>query len=117
MMDLKDTAKQIGEILLLLLEGGFAMPIILTSIDRYGSLVVAEYTPRPGEKRRDYAICWLRLIAYANVTRTNPSWWSYVARSRACHAKLTQALARRLRETAYPLKSLVSPVGIEPTTT
>jgi hypothetical protein len=30
--------------------GGFVMPIILTSIDRYGSLMVAEYTPRPGEK-------------------------------------------------------------------
>jgi hypothetical protein len=26
------------------------MPIILTSIDRYGSLMVAEYTPTPGEK-------------------------------------------------------------------
>ena len=49
MMDLKDTAKHLREILLLLLEGGFAMPIILTSIDRYGSLMVAEYTPRPGE--------------------------------------------------------------------
>jgi len=49
MMDVEETAKQIREILLLLLEGGFVMPIILTSIDRYGSLMVAEYTPVPGE--------------------------------------------------------------------
>ena len=49
-MDLKETAKQIREILLLLLEGGFVMPIILTSIDRYGSLMVAEYTPTSGKK-------------------------------------------------------------------
>src|SRR5215470_10057127 len=47
MMDVEETAKQIREILLLLLEGGFVMPIILTSIDRYGSLMVAEYTPAP----------------------------------------------------------------------
>jgi hypothetical protein len=40
MMDVKETAKQIREIMLLLLEGGFVMPIILTSIDRYGSLMV-----------------------------------------------------------------------------
>jgi len=50
MMDIKETAKQIREILLLLLDGGFVMPIILTSIDRYGSLMVSEYTPTPGEK-------------------------------------------------------------------
>ena len=49
-MDDKDTAKQIREVLLLLLEGGFVMPIILTSIDRYGSLMVAEYTPTAGKK-------------------------------------------------------------------
>jgi hypothetical protein len=49
-MDVEETAKQIREVLLLLLDGGFAMPIILTSIDRYGSLMVAEYTSRPGEK-------------------------------------------------------------------
>jgi hypothetical protein len=49
-MDVKETAKQIREILLLLLDGGFVMPIILTSIDRFGSLMVAEYTPMPGEK-------------------------------------------------------------------
>jgi hypothetical protein len=36
--------------LTLLLEGGFVMPIILTSIDRYGSVMVAEYTPMPGKK-------------------------------------------------------------------
>jgi hypothetical protein len=51
-MDLDETAKQIRQILLLLQEGGFVMPIILTSIDRYGSLMVAEYTPMPG--RRDH---------------------------------------------------------------
>ena len=34
-MDLKDTAKQIRQILLLLQESGFTMAIILTSIDRY----------------------------------------------------------------------------------
>jgi hypothetical protein len=45
-MEVKETAKHVREILLLLLEGGFVMPIILTSIDRYGSLMVAEYTPR-----------------------------------------------------------------------
>jgi hypothetical protein len=28
----------------------FVMPIILTSIDRYGSVMVAEYTPTPGKK-------------------------------------------------------------------
>jgi len=44
MMDLETTAKQIRDVLTLLLEGGFVMPIILTSIDRYGSLMVAEYT-------------------------------------------------------------------------
>lgn len=49
-MDVKETAKQIREVLLLLLEGGFVMPIILTSIDRYGSLMVAEYTPVVGKK-------------------------------------------------------------------
>jgi hypothetical protein len=54
-MDVKETAKQIREFLLLLLEGGFVMPIILTSIDRYGSLMVAEYTPIPGE--RDHWHC------------------------------------------------------------
>jgi len=32
-MDVEETAKQIREILLLLLEGGFVMPVILTSID------------------------------------------------------------------------------------
>jgi len=31
-------------------KGGFVMPIILASIDRYGSLMVAEYTPTPGKK-------------------------------------------------------------------
>jgi len=41
-MDLKDTAKQIRQILLLLQESGFTMPIILTSIDRYGSVMLAE---------------------------------------------------------------------------
>lgn len=46
MMGVKETAKEIREMLLLLPEGGFVMPIILTSIDRYGSLMVAEYTPR-----------------------------------------------------------------------
>jgi hypothetical protein len=50
MMDLKDTAKQIREILLLLLEGGFVMPITLTSIDRHSCLMVAEYTPVRGTK-------------------------------------------------------------------
>src|SRR5215470_15940755 len=50
MMDLEATAKQIREILLLLLEGGFVMPIILTSIDRFGSVMVAEYTSMPGKK-------------------------------------------------------------------
>jgi hypothetical protein len=30
----------------------FVMPIILTSIDRYGSVMVAEYTPTPGKKDR-----------------------------------------------------------------
>jgi len=49
-MDVKETAKQIREVLTLLLEGGFVMPIILTSIDRYGLLIVAEYTPTPGKK-------------------------------------------------------------------
>ena len=43
MMDVKETAKHIREILLLLLEGGFVTPIILTSIDRHGSLMVAEF--------------------------------------------------------------------------
>ena len=56
MMDVKETAK---EILLLLLEGGFVMPIILTSIDRYGSLMVAEYTPVPGKSDHGIARCWL----------------------------------------------------------
>jgi hypothetical protein len=41
-MDVKETAKQIRQVLTLLLEGGFEMPIILTSIDRYRSLMVAE---------------------------------------------------------------------------
>src|SRR5262245_13715861 len=49
MMDIKDTAKQIRQILSVLLESGFKMPIILTSIDRYGSLIVAEYTLAPGK--------------------------------------------------------------------
>ena len=49
-MDLKDTAKQIRQILSLLQESGFKMPIILTSIDRYGSVMLAEYTPAPGKK-------------------------------------------------------------------
>jgi len=44
-MDVKETAKEIRQVLSLLLDGGFVMPIILTSIDRYGSLI-AEYTPR-----------------------------------------------------------------------
>lgn len=48
-MDLNDTAKQIRQILILLEEGGFKMPIILTSIDRYGSVMVAEYTAVPGK--------------------------------------------------------------------
>ena len=34
----------------LLLEGGFVMPIILTSIDRYGSVMLAEYTPVSSKK-------------------------------------------------------------------
>jgi hypothetical protein len=50
MMDLKDTAKQIRHVLSLLLEGGFVMPIILTSIDRYGSVMLAEYTAVAGKK-------------------------------------------------------------------
>jgi len=50
MMDIKETAKQIRQVLSQLLEGGYAMPIILTSIDRYRSLMVAEYTPAPGKK-------------------------------------------------------------------
>src|SRR5262249_6709820 len=54
-MDVKETGKQIREVLLLLLEGGFVMPVILTSIDRYGSLMVAEYTLTPGKK--DYWDC------------------------------------------------------------
>jgi hypothetical protein len=49
-MDLKDTAKQIRQVLILLLEGGFKMPIILTSVDRYGSVMLAEYTPVSGRK-------------------------------------------------------------------
>jgi hypothetical protein len=53
-MDLKDTAKQIRQVLILLQEGGFKMPIILTSIDRYGSVMLAEYTPVPGEKDHWY---------------------------------------------------------------
>jgi hypothetical protein len=48
-MDLKDTAKQIRHILLLQ-EGGFTMPIILTSIDRYGSVMLAEYTTVHGKR-------------------------------------------------------------------
>jgi len=48
-MDLKDTAKQIRQILLLLQESGFTMPIILTSIDRYGSVMLAEYTTVHGK--------------------------------------------------------------------
>src|SRR5215470_7812157 len=50
MMDVKETGKQIRQVLTLLLDGGFVMPIILTSIDRFGSLMLAEYTPTPGEK-------------------------------------------------------------------
>jgi hypothetical protein len=50
-MDLKDTAKQIRQILLLLQEGGFVMPMILTSVDRYGSVMLAE-TAVPGKKDR-----------------------------------------------------------------
>jgi len=49
-MDLQETAKQIRQILTMLLEIGFVMPIILTSIDGYGSLMVAEYTPMPSNK-------------------------------------------------------------------
>jgi hypothetical protein len=49
-MDLKEAAKQIRQILILLQEGGFEMPIILTSIDRYGSVMLAEYTPVPEKK-------------------------------------------------------------------
>jgi len=30
------------------------MPIILTSIDRYGSVMLAEYTPVPGKKDHWY---------------------------------------------------------------
>jgi hypothetical protein len=41
MMDVEETAKQIRQVLTLLLEGGFVMPIILASIDRFGSIVVA----------------------------------------------------------------------------
>jgi len=48
-MDLKDTAKQLRQILLLLQESGFTMPIILTSIDRYGSVMLAEYTTVHGK--------------------------------------------------------------------
>ena len=47
---IEKTAKHIRQALTLLLEGGFVMPIILTSIDRFGSLMVAEYTRAPGEK-------------------------------------------------------------------
>jgi hypothetical protein len=49
-MDLKDTAKQIRQILILLQEGGFKMPMILTSGDRYGSVMLAEYTSVVGKK-------------------------------------------------------------------
>jgi hypothetical protein len=52
-MEVKETAKHVREILLLLLEGGFVMPIIPTSIDRYSSLMVAEYTPR----EKDHGDC------------------------------------------------------------
>jgi hypothetical protein len=54
-MDAKETAKQIRQILTLLLEGGYVMPIILTSIDRYGSLMVAEYTFIP--RKTDHWHC------------------------------------------------------------
>jgi hypothetical protein len=54
-MDLRDTAKQIRHVLSLLLEGAFKIPIILSSIDRYGSVMLAEYTPVPGKK--DYWNC------------------------------------------------------------
>jgi hypothetical protein len=46
----RDTAKQIRQILLLLQESGFTLPIILTSIDRYGSVMLAEYTTVHGKK-------------------------------------------------------------------
>ena len=49
-MDLKDTAKQIRQILLLLQEGGFVMPMILTSVYSYGSVMLAEYTAVPAKK-------------------------------------------------------------------
>jgi hypothetical protein len=46
----EDTAKQIRQVLLLLQEGGFKMPTILTSVDRYGSVMLAEYTAVSGKK-------------------------------------------------------------------
>jgi hypothetical protein len=49
-MGLKDTAKQIRQILLLLQEDRFKMPKILTSVDLDGSVMLAEYTPVPGKK-------------------------------------------------------------------
>jgi hypothetical protein len=49
-MYLEDTAKQIRQVLILRQEGGFKMPMILTSIDRYGSVMLAEYTAVPGKK-------------------------------------------------------------------
>src|SRR5262249_43477805 len=50
MMDVTETAKQIRQVLTLLLEDGFVIPIILTSIVQFLSLMVAEYTPVPGKK-------------------------------------------------------------------
>jgi hypothetical protein len=70
-MDVKETGKQIREILLLLLEGGFVMPIILTSIDRYGSIMVAEYTPMPG--RKDHWDCVILAERMKSELRASPS--------------------------------------------
>jgi len=49
-MDLKDPAKQIWHIFIVLQDGGFKMLIILPSIDRYGAVMVAEYTAVAGKK-------------------------------------------------------------------
>ena len=49
-MDIKETAKEIREVLLLLVEAGFKMPMILTSVNRYGSVMLAEYTAVPSRK-------------------------------------------------------------------
>jgi hypothetical protein len=45
MMDVASTIKEMRRILTELLEVGFEMPILVTSIDKRGSLMVAEYNP------------------------------------------------------------------------